>query len=648
MLFDEKRGLLSSLGFEVTTRTNGWTDCLVAGLGEAHLGHGRTPDAALDDAIARALPSALARRLFEEVASGRREKRAQETRATAPAPIAMPIATPVAERTVGQIAVIVSRPANAPPLPTQPIAARGIKAEDAIDAAVTPSASPPADDARPPLVARPEPPASAPAPAPVAADTPAAVDNAHAPDQKVRTVDDSLEELDILFDRIRDHREELGLTSPERQRMAILAWISEARSHADAFPDDLRIRDRVGAISRALTEIGKTFWPGSVTALQLHMQPRELPRHLLGGVATTWHRAAELAETALRNRELEDERRGYDAYGWADSTRLAPQPLLADRLLEAVIAEVESFSGPLEIQAGPSDPMSRPEPSQFQRWVRLSRWLRGSDANPDRWARLVGRLRWWAFRRDPALNPIARELEPSYSPSSPWAALLGFDAERQARDRELRDAFSASPQKGADPQALAAFIKRAIVYADTHHGNIVRALAPNAAAAIAIGLEALGLDPKYARRWKAIEDDLVDAKLPAPSPIPDESNPMELVGNGSGESLPPSILEVIRGRTEGKKAVLVGLRRDPELIARLQDAFRFAGIDTKIAEPRRVEALSEAIHSGSYDYVFGATGLQTQGTDVALARACREAGVRYVRVNRARPIVCLRALVRAS
>src|SRR5439155_20889535 len=177
----------------------------------------------------------------------------------------------------------------------------------------------------------------------------------------------ALEELDTLTERIRDSREELGLCSPERQRLAMLAWICEARAHTDTFPEDTRIRDRVGSISRQLTEIGKTFWPGSVTALQLQMEPRDLPRHLLGGTATTWRRAAELAEQALRNKEHEDERRGYDAYGWADARLTLPRPAHPERLLEEMVVAVEKLSGSLETQAAPADSSVRPDGLAFQR-----------------------------------------------------------------------------------------------------------------------------------------------------------------------------------------------------------------------------------------------------------------------------------------
>lgn len=233
--------------------------------------------------------------------------------------------------------------------------------------------------------------------------------------------DRSLRELRVLSERIRDCRVELGLCSPERQRLAILAWICEARAHTDAFPDDRSILEEVAVISRQLTEIGKAFWPGSVTALQLHMQPSELPKTLLGGMATTWTRAAELAERALSELERLDERQGHDVYGWADHDARLPAPSNPEERLQVLYEEIESFGGALDRQAVAR---GMPEPLVFLGWVRSLRWLRGR-ADPERWARIAGRLRWWAGRRDPSLADGLRELDPAFVPDRSWAGLLG-------------------------------------------------------------------------------------------------------------------------------------------------------------------------------------------------------------------------------
>lgn len=232
----------------------------------------------------------------------------------------------------------------------------------------------------------------------------------------------ALEDLTILDERIRESKDELALVSPERQRLAILCWICEARAHTDLFPNEARIREQVACISRKLTEVGKAYWPGSVTALQLQMSPRELPRPLLGGTASTWGRAAELAERALSTLEHGDERRGFDAYGWADAGKIDPVPADPTALLGTLIAEVEAQGGGLERSAEARDAEVRPTPEQFLRWVRLLRWLRVTPIDPDRWGKVAGRLRWWASKKDPRLVAAARELDPGFAPVAPWAS----------------------------------------------------------------------------------------------------------------------------------------------------------------------------------------------------------------------------------
>ncbi len=626
MSSNSTRALIEASGYQVRFRKHDWVECLITGDGESWVGHGVDESGALDAAVHLACPTTLSRRLLERALgepSAEPLPAAPPRRAT-PAPTAkaggLPSVmvkspspdngtpTPVNEpKTPGQIAVIVSRPSS-------PRAPSGVYPVPSMSEPRTPE---------PRTVADPE---------------------------------EALEELDILMDRIRDSREELGLCAPDRQRLAMLAWICLARSHTDGFPDDLRIRDRVTQISRQLTEIGKTFWPGSVTALQLHMQPRDLPRHLLGGVATTWRRAAELAEQALRNKEHEDERRGYDHQGWADGKQTFPRPAFPERLLVELVEDVERLSGPLDLQAAPTDTSIRPDSGQFQRWVRQLRWLRGAEVDPDRWARLAGRFRWWAFRREPALHPAARELEPGYVPTYPWATLLGQDPERRRHERRLRDVLGATPDLGEDPKkSVLDWLTKALPFGDTHHGNIVSLMAQHGEIVTSLSPDDLpDADRRLRRRLVRLQEDLREAKadlkvvdLPRAQTEDDESVDVDKAApESNGVSLPSDLVERVRTVTVGKRSVFVSNRRDPDLQACLQDAFGFKTLDCRIAEPRRVEQLGEAIEDGQYDLVLGATGFQSHTLDNVLARACRSAGVHYVRVNHGRPLTCLRAVAR--
>ena len=361
----------------------------------------------------------------------------------------------------------------------------------------------------------------------------------------------TLEELAVLKERIKGSREELGLCTPERQRLAILAWICEARAHTEPFPVEPRVRDGVASISRLLTDFGKAFWPGSVTALQLQMTPADLPRHLLGGPAPTWGRAAELAEAALQAAVLRDDGRGYDAYGWSDEAALWPPLRDAGERLQALLHEVETVGGSVAKHAAARTGTAKPDPGTFLRWVRALRWLRGAGVEPDRWSRVAGRLRWWAGRRDPTLAHGVRELDPVYAPERAWSEVMGERHE-----------------------------------ADVHHASTL------------------------------------------------------------GSALPPPLVDRVRARTQGKRLVWVGPRRDPRLLEVLGATLAGAELDWRVSEPSRLQALGEDIEGGRYDLVLSALGLQAKHHDLLLARACKKSGINYVRVHRGEAWSCLRGLDR--
>jgi hypothetical protein len=102
----------------------------------------------------------------------------------------------------------------------------------------------------------------------------------------------------------------------------------------------------------------------------------------------------------------------------------------------------------------------------------------------------------------------------------------------------------------------------------------------------------------------------------------------------------------IVARTRGRRAVFVTNRNDPELQRRLSDACAFGALDWAESEPRRIDAVADAIASKRYDLVIAATGFLNHTVDEKLSRACRGAGVPYVRANRGRVGACMRALAR--
>lgn len=272
--------------------------------------------------------------------------------------------------------------------------------------------------------------------------------------ERFRDAERSLEVLEILKERIRDSREELGLCSAERQRLAILAWISEARAHGERFSDDDRVRERVTAISRLLTEIGKSFWPGSVNALQLQTQPKDLPKAMLGAVAGSWAAASDLAEQALRDREQEDDRRGRDAQGWADRPETHPAPSSAAEEFGTLLEEVERTTGPLVAGAMIDDQARWPDAETYRRWVRTLRWLRTAEVDPDLWARLAGRFRWWASRRESELALVGKELQSGYAPRETWARVLGREDSSSSFTARVEGPALASARRSAEGRRI--------------------------------------------------------------------------------------------------------------------------------------------------------------------------------------------------
>lgn len=83
--------LLSATGYKVCFRSAVWVECLVLRNGERWIGNGLSEDAALDDAVARMLPSHAARTLLARATAVQPDG---EARAHVDQPEPVPIAEP--------------------------------------------------------------------------------------------------------------------------------------------------------------------------------------------------------------------------------------------------------------------------------------------------------------------------------------------------------------------------------------------------------------------------------------------------------------------------------------------------------------------------------------------------------------------------
>lgn len=86
------------------------------------------------------------------------------------------------------------------------------------------------------------------------------------------------------------------------------------------------------------------------------------------------------------------------------------------------------------------------------------------------------------------------------------------------------------------------------------------------------------------------------------------------------------------GHTEGKRAVIVGGDPRREVLDRVRDTFRFAEVEWPYFDPKRVQAVSKQVRSGSVDVVIFLVDFVDHGSQNILAPACRDAGAAFALV----------------
>ncbi|HMJ14756.1 MAG TPA: hypothetical protein VK524_25265 [Polyangiaceae bacterium] len=473
------------------------------------------------------------------------------------------------------------------------------------------------------------------------------------------------QELRDLRRRITGERRELALTTPRRQRLILLSWISRARAYQEILPDEPAVDEAVESIARMLSGLARVFWPGSVRALQLSTRPidavREL-RSLRFVSADTWAEVAALAAEAIENARLEDQSAGRDAFGWADASRLVPSPGQPELMLAELTHEVEDLGGRLG-SVPPEEVI--PAADQMLVWVRKLRWLRGTVEDAERWGAVAGRMRYWVYKHRRELAAAERELNPEYSPEQSWSGVFDratMQARRaaevdrvttiQLRDRDIDELISHLPPDGpADRAALLETLTHLLRFSDTHHDRVVEAMRSYAEQIKGFTPDDL---PAGDRRLRRRLDKLKRALDPTDMSIPPDSVELEPQAPDSEAedevsahwSIPSGVRDRVVPFTRGKRALFITNRNDSELQERLQTLLELESLDLAEGEERRVDAAVKSITASAYDLVLGATGFMNHKSDERISRACRKAGINYVRVDRGRPLTCLLALAK--
>ncbi len=699
------RDLLIEAGYCVLLRTSGWAECFVQRDAERWEGRGQTADEALDDALGKMFPSHFAQALLDRAAGGRPEAPAHPAQEPGFTAAYAPIAAALVEPTIGPpgahpppnpavellptaIAVTMGGAEGPPQTPLVAITMGGAEgppqtpliamvdeggaqtpliamvdeggaqtpliamvdeggaAPDVAVEPVPPTALPPVDVEE--QVAAP-PPALAPIEAAVEPRLILAANEAtQEKPARVRTAD-ALETVERLLASIEDRLGPLARMCADRQRLHMMVWICRARAVEEAHPGAREVEHAVARVARRLTEIGKMFWPGSVRALQLSARPADVRREMHASWASepaNWHEATALAERLLEEHLLKSPEAGLDEDGWADGALRTPRPADPDALFEEVDAELKAMLAPPdEVPNGRMSELGAPEFDQLLQAVRKLRWVRGAVRNDLAWGVALGRVR----RAVPSLGErsgrVRDVLDHRNKPPVPWAKLLGDLTPEPATPpgESPADLAAALPAAIVTKESLLAWLIRAFDVINTP--DLVRLLAP-IKDYVVFDEETLNHpDRRVRRRLRELVKRVASADdVPVVKEAPRD------VEETSDEPLAAHALDAlaahVRAHTQGRKALFVSNREDPELGQRLRDLL---GIEITWCDGslRRVQAMCERIKGGStYNLVLSATGFQVHGVDSALARASSTAHIPYVRVNRGRPMACVQAIAR--
>lgn len=437
------------------------------------------------------------------------------------------------------------------------------------------------------------------------------------------------------------------MATPVRQRLVITGWIADARRAQDLFPDEERVRTHVARIASRLSKLCRVWWCGSARALQADRRPEGVISELPFECDLTpqrWDEVAELAGTMLDRMERDDLRGGRDEYGWSDGDRLLPGPRDPDALLREVIAGIEAVAGTAET----FPPRGQPDPKLLARWAGRLRWLRGSAVDGTQWAYALGRCRYWIGHDRAAFAEAETLLDPAFRPEVTWAALLAAPGKDRDRRKLVKEVFTQAPavKDHPDLDAVLTWLRRALPLADTHHRQIVEAVTPFREGVLGVDAAVLpGLDRRLRRRLLMLQRDL-GGSIAVPEAVDEHDDGAPESTGDAPEAFAPPIYEAVRSRTRGARALFISNRNDPQLHDRLLKALAFAELDWCEADVKRAQAAEQKVAGGGYDFVLAATGFLSHSVDGRIAKVCRARQIPYVRVERGRPLTCVRSLAR--
>lgn len=622
---------LRTLGYRDTSRTNGWVELLVSRERERWIGRGADETAAIEDALAAMFPSHAAR-----------------------AALALMVST--AAKSAGAAPRIDTAGTKPPSAAAPPDSLEPMKA-------LEPARTPPKALPRIELPQKIAPP---PLPQRIAYSKPA---------PSLGSME-AIARLDDLDAQMQAPLREAPLWTPERQRMFVLMWLSRARQVQDEAGDVRAVHDRVYETASRIQRLSKIWWPGSVAALRIDATPPDCARDLtpapgqsertLFDGLRTWSDVADTAERVFSEDEARDESEGCDEHGWADAEMLTPAPNDAGQRLNELRAKLEKLTGEILLPKELAD-ANELQPRLFYEalvgtsrvtdpglWGTLAqtvRWLRGAPVDIELWGAVVGRLRWAADNGglpDPCRARLDEILAPRYSPPRPWAQILNYDANKRERQQKRKEILRRSPQIALEPtsDAVLAWVREAAGSGFIETDELAKELESFREIVLSIDPSSFSAERRERNKIRAVQSvlrgEVANEETEQAGDATDESARRAAARSARAEQLIQKLLPF----TRGKRALVIGNRKDPQNDDKLREIFEFSDIDRLLVVPSQIESAAQRIANKSYDYVLTATGFQSHSTDKKIKDACRESGVRYVSVDRGRPQACVLHMAR--
>lgn len=628
MIDDRMRSFLVESGYRLDVRVDGFVTLLVSKGGERWIGNGADAEEALADAVAQMFPSSAAEDLLAAVLADD-----EHSETDGEEPEEQQVESDEDREAPGEE----TEPHGRQPPPPDPEAPPVPEDHEAL-----------AGDADPG-----DPPLPEPSPDPDEQETLLDLEEVKSPEPSAPPmkkksakprlpVRDALEQLESLQDEIDDLLPEVAWTAPPLVRLQLTTWLARARDLQEAAGHHKRVEDAVRRLAGRLGSVTKRWWPGNVAALQLYTVPGNVNQQLrLGlGERSSWGDVADAIERRL------------DAAGdgWADEAALAPRPNAIDHTFERICANLAALLGPLDREPGQGalahvdDTHTR---RSLQEWARRLRWMRGVAPSGERWACAMGHLRWLAQHSGGARRYLEPALDPDLAPrEGTWAKALGEDPERRRRQRRVRRVLRSTPNANADRETLAAWLADALALgADLTNRQVIGLIPEHPDAVLALHNEDLGdVERKVRSRLRKLQKALSAGESAAPAPEIEEGQD-EVEEPAGGADPVGDLVDAVRARVEGKKAVFISNRADPNLKSKLEERL---GLQLEWCEgsPRRVQAVGTQIAAGTYDLVILATGFAGHSADAVLSKAASTAGVPFVRAYKGRSLATLRSLAR--